>query len=63
MLVTLFGIIMLDKLSQSRNKLLAIEVIPFGMFIFDKFLHPEKAQAPMLVTLLGIMIFVRLSQL
>lgn len=46
-----------DK-SQPRNAWSSMLVTEIGMVIEDKFPHPSKADEPMIVTVLGITVFI-----
>ena len=70
-LVTLFGIVMLVKPVQPLNASDGIyasqpnsilEPLPIGPAVF-KFVQPENAELPILVTLFGIVMLVKLVQL
>ena len=70
-LVTLSGIVIFVRLLISSNALVGIKLshpnstlqpLPIGPAVL-KLLHPENASTPILVTLLGIVIFVRLLHL
>ena len=58
MLVTLFGMFMLDKLPHPLKADSPMLVTPSGIFMLVKRMHCLKADAPMLVTLFGILMLV-----